>query len=145
MIAHILLAALLPTVAVTTPSGATVEAEIAATPQSRERGLMDRVTLDEDAGMLFVFPEDGIYSFWMKNTRIPLDIIWLDSTHKALFISRDTPPCPVMRLQCPTYGPDIPARYVLELGAGRGAELGIREGVQLGFELPDDLEISRHR
>ena len=103
---------------------------------------MGRDSMGANSRMLFVFPEDGIYRFWMKDTRIPLDIIWMDSSRKVTFISRDTPPCPVMRVECPTYGPDIPARYVLELNAGRAQELGIREGARLGFALPDDFEIS---
>ena len=103
---------------------------------------MGRDSLGADSGMLFVFPEDGVYRFWMKETRIPLDIIWLNSSRKVTFISRDTPPCPVMRVECPVYGPETPARYVLELNARRAQELGIREGAGLGFVLPDDLEVS---
>ena len=98
---------------------------------------MGRDSLGANSGMLFVFPEDGVYRFWMQDTRIPLDIIWMDSSRKVTFISRDTPPCPVMRVECPTYGSDMPARYVLEIGAGRAAELSIREGARLGFDLPE--------
>jgi uncharacterized membrane protein (UPF0127 family) len=81
--------------------------------------------------MLFLFESAGLYRFWMLNTIIPLDIIWLDSDRRVLFISANTPPCQAQA--CPTYGPDTPSRYVLELGAGEAARRGLRLGDRLAW------------
>lgn len=98
--------------------------ELARTPTERQQGLMYRRELATDAGMLFVFERSGSYSFWMKNTYLPLDILWLDEQFRAVHIERGVPPC--MDEPCPSYRPDADARYVLEVN--RGAAGGITVG-----------------
>lgn len=100
--------------------------EIARTPQERAYGLMNRELLDADKGMLFVFDEEGDYPFWMKDTKIPLDIIWIDGDKNIVHLSRDTPPCKAM--PCPSYDPGKNARYVIELNGGTAEDAGILVG-----------------
>jgi len=101
-------------------------AEIANTPESREKGLMFRQSLDNNSGMLFVFDNEGVYTFWMKNTLIPLDMIWIDSNYSVVFIARNASPCKTE--QCPITNPGRNALYVLEINSGEIDKLGLREG-----------------
>jgi uncharacterized membrane protein (UPF0127 family) len=93
------------------------EVELAVTPEERAQGLMGRNKLDADKGMLFIFEEEGNHSFWMKDTMIPLDIIWINSGMEIVFISGYTQPCELLK-SCPSVTPPEKARYVLEVGAG---------------------------
>ena len=111
------------------PSGAVYRLELALTPEEQAQGLMYRESLPARTGMLFVFPEDAPHQFWMKNTMIPLDMIWMDAAGKVLFISTDTPPCKAD--PCATYGPDASARQVLEIAGGMAATEKITAGSQL--------------
>jgi uncharacterized membrane protein (UPF0127 family) len=103
--------------------------EIADSPDEQALGLMFRDELADDHGMLFIFPREARRSFWMKNTRIPLDIMYFDGNLALVSMSQDTPPCRV-RL-CPNYPSEGPAQYVLELNAGKAAELGVVRGDRL--------------
>lgn len=107
--------------------------EIADTQQKQALGLMFRDQMPADQGMLFIFPAEAPRSFWMKNTRIPLDIMYFDKDLKLVSISADTPPCRVKR--CPSYPSIAPAKYVLELNAGTASELGVGLGDVLTVEL----------
>ena len=107
--------------------------EIAITPEQQARGLMFRTSLEEDEGMLFIFQEEGIYPFWMKNTLIPLDIIWMDSNRIVVFIGKDEQPCGPE--ECTSINPEVPAKYVLEVNAGTVEGLGLEEGEKLDFDL----------
>ena len=109
--------------------GKTFTIEIAEDEASREHGLMDRTKMDDDHGMLFIFEDDAPRAFWMKNTKIPLDMIFLDSARKVVSIQHDVPPCVTER--CPAYSSGAPARYVLELNAGQAARLGLTSGDEL--------------
>ncbi len=100
--------------------------EIAATEETRRQGLMDRKQLASDHGMLFIFDALGEYGFWMKNTLVALDIIWLDENKKVVHIEAKVPPC--VSDPCSIYSPLKQAKYVLELSAGVVA----REGIALG-------------
>lgn len=110
-------------------AGHRIHAEIADTEAARERGLMFRTHLAANYGMLFIYPDARIRNFWMKNTLIPLDILFFDANERLINISADTPPCKTAT--CPTYPSSAPAQYVLELKAGMAADLNIRRGAVL--------------
>jgi uncharacterized protein len=112
------------------PSGAVYRLELATVPEDQAQGLMYRENLPEKTGMLFAFGgEPTPHHFWMKNTMIPLDIVWLDDAGRVIFVSADTPPCKAD--PCPTYGTDAPVRRVLELAGG----LAKKEGVVVGSQI----------
>jgi len=111
------------------PSGAVYTVEIARTPEETAQGLMYRESLPERHGMIFTFTDGGAHRFWMKNTMIPLDMIWMDASGKVLFVSADTPPC--VSDPCPNYGPETPAPLVLEIAGGLAKKEGIRVGSTL--------------
>ena len=97
-----------------------LELRLAKTTYEQARGLMFVFHMPENRGMLFIYPALGTYSFWMANTFIPLDIIWLDSEFRVVHVSKNTPPCRnyFNSKNCPVYRPTYPARYVLELNGG---------------------------
>lgn len=100
--------------------------ELATTPAEQEYGLMNRTSMAADHGMLFVFKHTAPRTFWMKNTLIPLDMLFFDADHKLVAIQTDALPCKAD--PCQLYPSGVPARYVLELNAGTAARLGIRKG-----------------
>ena len=107
--------------------------EIAADDASRAHGLMDRTSMDADHGMLFVFEDDAPRAFWMKNTKIPLDMLFFDADRRLVSVQRRVPPCQAD--PCPGYSSGAPARYVLELNGGQAEKLGLTSG--------DTIEIHR--
>lgn len=107
--------------------------ELADTGEKQALGLMFRDHLADDHGMLFRFPGEAMRSFWMKNTRIPLDIFYFDSNRQLVSVAENAQPCRSQR--CPPYPSAAPARYVLELRAGKAAELGVRPGDVLELHL----------
>jgi uncharacterized membrane protein (UPF0127 family) len=115
------------------PDGEVVRVEIAANDELRAQGLMYRDHLDSDRGMLFFFTAAGPHSFWMKNTRIPLDMIWLDGDRRIIHIERNVPPCRAD--PCPSYGPKAEAKamYVLELAGGVADVRRLKTGDVLKF------------
>ena len=114
------------------PNGTVISVEIAADDQTRAQGLMFRDSLPPNTGMLFFFPQDGHYAFWMKNCRMALDLIWIDSNRTVVHIKERVPPCPSD--PCPSYPPNVMARYVLELEGGDAGLLGLKLGDALRFE-----------
>ncbi len=106
--------------------------EVATTQVQREKGLIYRKELGKDNGMLFVFDKEGNYPFWMKNTLIPLDIIWADSNSKVVFIASNVQPC--KSLICPSVNPGVGAKYVLEINAGLCEEIGLKLGDELKID-----------
>jgi uncharacterized membrane protein (UPF0127 family) len=121
------------------PDGWTVSVEIANDDELRAQGLMFRDHLAPGAGMLFFFPQEGEYAFWMKNTRIPLDMIWVDSGHRVAHVTFDVPPCKAD--PCPSYPPHAQARYVLEVAGGVARQHGLKAGDMLRFEDTDRFEV----
>jgi len=111
------------------------QVELARTQAEKEKGLMFRKQLDKGRGMLFIFDREGIYPFWMKNTLIPLDIIWIDAAGKVVFISQNVQPC--KSVICPTIIPPAKAKYILEVNAGICKELGLKLGDGLNISLVD--------
>ena len=107
--------------------------ELAATPENRQRGLQNRAQLAPDKGMLFVFPVSSAYGFWMKETLIPLDMIWMDQNRRIIHIEEHVPPCESS--PCPVYEPAEPALYVLEVNAGQVAEKRIKTGMTAVFHV----------
>jgi uncharacterized membrane protein (UPF0127 family) len=106
--------------------------EIADDDAERARGLMFRDSMDADHGMLFIHDREEPQAYWMKNTRIPLDILYFDNQRKLVTQQRDVPPCSLGD-QCPPYPSEAPARYVLELNAGEAARLKLEPGAELQF------------
>lgn len=105
--------------------------ELARTREEQAQGLMFRQSLGRDRGMLFIFTEEGMYNFWMKNTLIPLDIIWINENKEVVFISENTQPCE--KDPCPLFNPDKKAKYVLEINEGVSKEIGLKVGDRLDF------------
>ena len=105
--------------------GRRFEVEVAADEASRTRGLMFRDAMADDHGMLFVFEREQPLAFWMKNTRIPLDILYFDDELRLVSIS-SAPPCTTP--QCPSYPSAGPARFTLELNVGTARKLGVATG-----------------
>lgn len=106
--------------------------EIADDDAERARGLMFRESMQSDRGMLFIHELQEPLAYWMKNTKIPLDILYFDNTRKLVSQQRDVPPCSLGDA-CPSYPSDVPARYVLELNAGEAARLKLEDGAVLTF------------
>ena len=106
--------------------------EIADDDAERARGLMFRDALPTGHGMLFIHDAEEPQAYWMKNTKIPLDILYFDDERKLVAQQRDVPPCSLGD-GCPSYPSDAPARYVLELNAGEAARLQLKDGAELRF------------
>ncbi|WP_310487144.1 DUF192 domain-containing protein [Chamaesiphon sp. VAR_69_metabat_338] len=123
----------LPLSARFTTQGQTILLEVARTPEEQSTGLMSRTSLAADRGMLFVFAPARPASFWMKNTLIPLDMVFM-SNGVVRHISANVPPCKVA--DCPGYGPQSQVKIdnVIELRAGRAAELKIKVGDRLTID-----------
>jgi len=97
---------------------------VADTDEERSKGLMDITYLPENQGMLFVFPDNYAPTMWMKNTYIPLDMIFLSEDFKVLKIFANTTPIQTSE----TYSSDSPAKFVLEVNGGVAQKFGIEEG-----------------
>ncbi len=107
--------------------------EIVDDDTERTLGLMNREYLEPDAGMLFIFDEEGSYPFWMKNTLIPLDMIWLNSNGEIVYIFENAQPC--VSNPCPIIAHDGSALFVVELNAGTVNEKEIQVGQTAKFEI----------
>ncbi|MFA6255997.1 MAG: DUF192 domain-containing protein [Candidatus Absconditabacterales bacterium] len=105
--------------------------ELARTSAETQQGLMYRESMAEDHGMLFIFSKSDFYDFRMKNTLIPLDMIWIDNQFKVVRILT-VQPCKVD--PCEVYRPEVFANYVVELNAGIAAKYGIVEGSLIKFQ-----------
>ncbi|MEO7068304.1 MAG: DUF192 domain-containing protein [Rhodanobacter sp.] len=103
--------------------------EFASDEPSREHGLMMRTALAPDHSMLFTFPTSAPQAFWMKNTLIPLDILYFGSDRRLVSMQLDVPPCKAD--PCPVYPSDGSAKYVLEVAAGTAKRIGVSVGDEL--------------
>ncbi len=115
------------------PSGREVRAEVLIKPSDLQRGMMYRASLPVGQGMLFVHTKPGNYAYWMYNVQMPLDMVWMDSDRRVVDIVANAPPCKTKASECPNYGGQKLARYVLELPAGEAARNRIEIGTVLGF------------
>lgn len=98
------------------PGGRVISAEIADTPYRMQFGYMFRERVGTGEGMIFVYPVAGFHSMWMKNTLVPLDMVWMDADFRVVHVERSVPPCRAD--PCPAYGPLRRANYVLEVRGG---------------------------
>lgn len=109
------------------------QSELADTLEERTVGLMYREQLDEDKGMFFVFDESKIWGFWMKNTYIPLDMIWISEDFKVVYIAHAVP---CLNETCISYRPDKEAKYVLEINSGMTDKYNITLGQKVFLSKP---------
>lgn len=121
-----------------TIGGQPFKLEIAATKAGRDLGLMYRTSMPADAGMVFVFADEQPRQFWMRNTRIPLDILYLDAAGKVVSVKQLQP---FDETGVPSDGP---AKYAIELNQGTAARVGVKAGDVVSFppsvQKPADLE-----
>lgn len=124
----------LPITATATVAGRKINLEVARSPQEQATGLMYRDQVPDDRGMLFLFDPARPVGFWMRNVRIPLDMIFLENG-QVKAIASAVPPCNTD--PCPTYGPETPIDQVIELRGGRAAELGLKVGDRIDIQFLD--------
>jgi uncharacterized protein len=111
-----------------------VNAEVAETPSEQEQGLMFRTVLAQDAGMLFIFDQDQLLNFWMMNTSIPLDGIFISSKLQVVSVVENLRPCPQSNCQNPEFfSSGAPAMYALEVNAGFSGKNGITPGTEVSI------------
>lgn len=106
--------------------------EVAQTPEQQAQGLMFRQSLGPDRGMIFPFDEVRPAGFWMKDTLIPLDMIWIGPDRKISGIAENTVPMSLENVPSPG-----PVMAVLEIAGGRSAQLGIKAGDSVEWQQPD--------
>ncbi|WNG35281.1 DUF192 domain-containing protein [Archangium violaceum] len=113
-----------------------VDVEVAATPESRQRGLMWRRELPAGQGMLFVFPAEEVQSFWMRNTLISLDMIFINSAGQIVgIVERAEPRSRASR------SVGVPGRYVLEVPGGWSQTVGLKRGGAVRFEGLEPIQV----
>ncbi len=117
------------------PDGAAISVHLADTPADRTQGLSGQPSLGEDQGMLFLFPTPARHTFWMKDMRFPIDILWLQNGRVVELWENAPPPAPGTFPAART--PEIAADAVLELPAGQAARRGLLPGAALDILLPD--------
>jgi len=100
--------------ALVTVGGVNLITSLSTTPDAQSKGLAIRDSLNENEGMLFIFETPQKYSFWMKDMKFPIDIIWINQDGKIVHIEKNLPPC-VFLLPCPSYAPKDDSLYVLEV------------------------------
>lgn len=116
----------------TTTQASAISFEIVTTQADQERGLGGRAVIPPDYGMLFVFPKDDTYGFWMKDMLAPIDMIWLSDTGTIVHLEQDVAPSTYPHV----FYPDTPARYVLEMRAGQASARGWEIGTRVQLPLP---------
>jgi uncharacterized membrane protein (UPF0127 family) len=118
---------------VTLPGARVIKVETMMDQIDMMRGMMFRTSIAPDHGMLFVHQQPGHYTYWMYQTLIPLDMIWLDSSHNVVEIAENAQPCKTQASKCPKYGGKEMASYVLELGGGMAKKYGLKQGDTIGW------------
>ena len=116
------------------PSGARILAEVVQTPESREKGLMFRKTLARDGGMLFLFPDEQDRQFWMKNTWVSLDIVFIGADKRVTRLHERVRASTTRMTDAEVARVGGPAQFVLELPAGSSRRYKLKEGRRLDFK-----------
>lgn len=111
-------------------AGHSVKAEVARSEEEQSRGLMYRRALGKNEGMLFVYEDDRVLTFWMKNTFVPLDILYLKADHTVATIKQMNPQT------TRTHSSEVAVRYALEVNQGWAKKNGVEPGAEVAFELP---------
>jgi hypothetical protein len=117
-----------------TVNGVELGADIAETNDQMTMGLAVKDTLNENEAMLFVFSTERAHSFWMKNMKFPIDIIWLDADKEVVHIEHSLEPC-LPDSSCQTYEPNVDSLYVLETVAGFAQKYNVTEGTPVEFDM----------
>jgi uncharacterized membrane protein (UPF0127 family) len=115
------------------PDGSTVQVELAKTEAERNYGLMDRTSLPQGRGMLFIQDPPGQHPYWMYHCKIGLDIVWMDEEHRIVEMSPNTPPCKGKSSTCPSYGGKATSSYVIELPVGSIKAHNLQVGQTVNF------------
>ena len=105
-------------------AGQDIKVDIADTPEKQTQGLSGRPSLREDEGMLFIFKNPGLYSFWMKDMNFAIDMIWIGEDMRAVHIKKDARPEDGLT----PFGPKVNSKYVLEVVSGFSDKYGLKEG-----------------
>jgi uncharacterized membrane protein (UPF0127 family) len=113
---------------ITLPGGQVIKTEFVFDTAGALRGMQFRNSIAPDHGMLYAHRIPGKYGYWMYQTLIPLDMIWMDPKNKVVEIVENAPPCKSPASQCPHYGGNEVAQYVLELGAGMVKKYSVKVG-----------------
>ncbi|OHA16429.1 MAG: hypothetical protein A2830_03100 [Candidatus Taylorbacteria bacterium RIFCSPHIGHO2_01_FULL_44_110] len=111
-----------------TPKGI-IYAIVAKTPATRQRGLSGHEALDDDQGMLFIFPTPQTPDFWMKDMNFPIDIVWINSDRKIIGVDSDVS----QKTYPKTFAPPAEIQFVLEVNAGVAEKLGLKTGIRVVF------------
>lgn len=114
--------------------GLQLSAEIPTTRELMAKGLAVKNELRDNESMLFVYEEPSRHSFWMKDMRFPIDIIWIDSNGRIVHIEENLEPCPLAPI-CPSYAPNADSQYVLETASGFAQRHNIGLGTYIKFDL----------
>lgn len=112
--------------------GTKITAEIADEPKEQELGLSFRDGLGTNDGMLFVFGYEDNWAFWMKDMRIPIDMIWVNTQGKIVHVQKNAQPC---EEGCDSYIPPAPAKYVIEVNSGFSEKHGLKIGDSVEIKL----------
>jgi uncharacterized protein len=110
--------------------GENIIATLSTTPESQSKGLAIKDSIKQNEGMLFIFKSAQKYSFWMKDMKFPIDILWIDSSGKIVHIEKNLQPC-VFLLPCPSYSPHDDSLYVLEVISNFTNKFDIKIGDQV--------------
>jgi uncharacterized protein len=118
---------------ITLPGGQVIKTEFVYDTVGALRGLQFRSSIAPDHGMLYAHRVPGKYGYWMFQTLIPLDMIWMDAGHNVVEIVENAPPCKTPASQCPHYGGNKIAQYVLEFGGGMAKKYGVKVGDEVSW------------
>jgi uncharacterized membrane protein (UPF0127 family) len=117
-----------------TISNVILQADVALSSEEQTKGLSIKDSLKSNEGMIFPYESPRTLSFWMKDMKFPIDILWLDADKKVVHIEEGLQPCSPL-LPCPSYTPDVQAQYVLETVAGFSSANEITMGTPVEFNL----------